>query len=282
MKSLSPTPIPPRLSGILFAGHHGRVHAIDKQTGDVLWTNELKGFSYDVVSIVPDTTDTVAKYLSFAEPRGPINTPVGSPPFPMLFVGSHGKLCALDMLSGREIWRTEVGGFMYQCMSMVVPMSQDIGARPHPLSNNHILPTSPSPYYVGGPHHILFVATYGKVRAFTKPALVSSNKGTGYLSNELWQYDFPGGGYGTPSLLFDSSIHATPVLFVGGRGRVACINAMNGSEVWSLPLPGMAGTWVSLADAKGGAWGNNAYAASSSQPILQAHRLEERNRRRRN
>ncbi|KAJ3075310.1 hypothetical protein HK102_005638 [Quaeritorhiza haematococci] len=262
------------ISNIIFVGHNGRVHGIDKHNGNVIWTNELSGFSYDVVSIVPDTADSVARYISFAEPRGPSNTPTGSPPRPMLFVGSHGKLCALDMLSGREIWRTDVGGFKSECFSMVVPVvSQDSVA----TLSRCMEPLPPfsepgSPYHIGNPHHILFVATHGKVRAFSKPA----NNSIGYISKELWQYNFPGGGYDTPTLLFDSSPQSTAVIFVAGNGRVACLNVTNGSEVWKIKLPGMVGTWVSLADAKGGAWGNNAYVGSSSQPTLLAHRFEQR------
>ena len=77
-------------AGAVFVGTHGSVLAIDRTTGETLWTAELKGSDFVDVMIVDGD----------------------------LFAASKGRLYRIDPASGAVIWRNDLPGMGWGIVSI--------------------------------------------------------------------------------------------------------------------------------------------------------------------
>ena len=72
---------------LLFAGTHGTVVAVDKETGRTVWQTALPNSKYVLVSLLFEDD--------------------------VLFCGAKGRLFALDPADGRILWTNEMPGLRY-------------------------------------------------------------------------------------------------------------------------------------------------------------------------
>jgi len=82
---------------LLFVGTHGRVRALDKRTGDEVWTTSLPSTGYGLVTLLVEDD--------------------------MIYAGSRGHLFALRPADGAVLWRNDLPSMGYGDMMLVTMRS---------------------------------------------------------------------------------------------------------------------------------------------------------------
>ncbi|ORY03111.1 hypothetical protein K493DRAFT_405080 [Basidiobolus meristosporus CBS 931.73] len=181
----------------------GYVYAFEKFTGIVVWRSYVCGSEL-----------SIALYCCPA-------------PSDLLICGVEGKIAALRLSNGEEVWRNHVTDLGYYHPPRHLggqETSISTAANPNPAHDN-VQPTlDPG---------LIFVASLSDVRAIDKET-----------SSIRWKMCLPEVQHGIPLLLLD---HQNSLLFMTCKKQVFALSASSGKEVWRWKFPNCKSTFITMA-----------------------------------
>eukprot|EP01125_Pyxidicula_operculata_P007442 TRINITY_DN2532_c0_g1_i1.p1 TRINITY_DN2532_c0_g1~~TRINITY_DN2532_c0_g1_i1.p1 ORF type:complete len:317 (-),score=41.12 TRINITY_DN2532_c0_g1_i1:31-981(-) len=214
-----------KIAGELVVCHgKGAVAALNKNTGDVLWSANLHGAD-NVSSVVVGNT---------------------------LYTGSNGHVYSISMENGHKNWKNPLSGKDYQGVSLLH----------HQINSESLLLCGTFGYIVvlnptdgkklkeinlkgTGYHPVSMVSDGSRIIAASGGTVFALDSTTLEI---IWKNDLPGLGsnHGFSLVPYTTSISKENVILVGFNGHLICLNSSNGETHWKHSLKSSGYSFVSM------------------------------------